>query len=319
MADKLEVADRFASQGAPVTSVLRICQLASSTYYACQKRKGEAKVPASPGSPGRPKPGYSWTQGGCKVSDEQIEEWITELLEGEEEAYGYKLLTECLRERHQLVVNPKKVYRLCKEMGVLQKARPARSRHPRRLARNRVVTAPNQLWQLDVKYGYVAGEDRFFFVASILDVFDRAIVGYHRGPSCKAPAICEMLRRAVHERGCASNAGEETLVVRTDNGPQFLSQPFAEACAELQIQHERIPPATPNMNAYIESFHSILEFSLFSRRSFDTQAEAYEAVDAYMDFYNHRRKHGSLKRMAPLRFHEWVMSLPDRSRYERKA
>jgi hypothetical protein len=44
---------------------------------------------------------------------------------------------------------------------------------------------PNQLWQADIKYGYVAGRDRFFFVFSIIDVFDRVIANYYRGPVCE--------------------------------------------------------------------------------------------------------------------------------------
>jgi len=79
------------------------------------------------------------------------------------------------------------------------------------------------------------------------------------------------------------------------------------------MEHERIPPHTPNMNAYIESFHSLLERELLAITEFATFAEAYEAVDRYMDFYNNRRMHGSLRRMPPVRFSEWAMQLPDRS------
>ncbi len=47
--------------------------------------------------------------------------------------------------------------------------------------------------------------------------------------------------------------------IRTDNGSQFISNAFAATCDELELIHERIPVKTPNMNAHIESFHSILE------------------------------------------------------------
>lgn len=48
-------------------------------------------------------------------------------------------------------------------------------------------------------------------------------------------------------------------VIRSDNGPQFISHRFEEACESFGMIHERIPPKTPNKNAHIESFHSILE------------------------------------------------------------
>ncbi|MOA64531.1 Integrase core domain protein [compost metagenome] len=63
-------------------------------------------------------------------------------------------------------------------------------------------------------------------------------------------------------------------MIRTDNGPQFISKLFGDTCESLDMIHERIPPRTPNMNAYIESFHSILEDNLFGGRAFMTFEEA---------------------------------------------
>jgi len=59
---------------------------------------------------------------------------------------------------------------------------------------------------------------------------------------------------------------------------------------------------TPNMNAYIESFNSILEDECYSRYEFETFAEAYEAISTYLDYYNHRRIYGSIGYMAPAVF-----------------
>ncbi|ELK43989.1 integrase catalytic subunit, partial [Brevibacillus agri BAB-2500] len=55
---------------------------------------------------------YSLSKDGQPVSDEQIKEWLSELIADEESAYGYRKLTVCLRRDHQLVINKKKVYRL---------------------------------------------------------------------------------------------------------------------------------------------------------------------------------------------------------------
>ncbi|XXM72303.1 condensation domain-containing protein [Lysinibacillus sphaericus] len=59
-----------------------------------------------------------------------------------------------------------------------------------------------------------------------------------------------------------------------------------------------------NYNAYIESFFSILERDVFRRNEFEHFEEAYFEVDEFMEFYNHRRYHGSLGRMSPAKFHE---------------
>ncbi|MCM2534505.1 integrase core domain-containing protein [Neobacillus pocheonensis] len=79
-------------------------------------------------------------------------------------------------------------------------------------------------------------------------------------------------------------------MIRSDNGPQFISHAFEQGCLEFQTEHERIPPKTPNMNAHIESFHRILEDDCFSRFQFET----YEEVAWFMKFYNEQRIHSSI-------------------------
>jgi putative transposase len=254
------------------------------------------------------------TQTGLKINDEQIKEWLMELVEGEEHVYGYKLLARCLRNERELVLNKKKSYRLCQELGILQKQRERTAKHPRRLPKNRIVTGPNQLWQMDIKYGYVTGCERFFFVLSIIDVFDRVVVNQYRGPICEAKHAVQTLWHALERRV----KPDETLPdIRTDNGPQFVSKLFGDTCESLDMTHERIPPRSPNMNAYIESFHSLLERDLFNKMSFMSFEEAYEELDKYMDFYNNRKMHGSLKLMPPAKFSEWVLTLEDRSMFHK--
>ncbi|KQX46668.1 integrase [Paenibacillus sp. Root444D2] len=289
---------------------MRITGLSMSTYYDRRKRISNTTAPKADNQKGRPLPGFSRTVTGEKVSDEQITEWLLELLEGEEHVYGYKLLAQCLRNERGLILNKKKSYRLCKEQGILQKQRERKTKHPCRLPKNRIVTGPNELWQMDIKYGYVTGCRRFFFMLSIIDVFDRVVVQQYRGPVCEAKHAVQTLWRALESR---VKPGEELPAIRTDNGPQFISQLFGDTCESLSMVHERIPPRSPNANAYIESFHSLLERDVFGRRDFMTFDEAYEALDHYMDFYNNRKMHGSLKKMAPIQFSQWVMTLEDRS------
>jgi putative transposase len=96
--------------------------------------------------------------------------------------------------------------------------------------------------------------------------------------------------------------------IRTDNSPQFISKLFNDTVEELSIIHERIPVKTPNMNAHIESFHSILEDECYSRHEFKSFMEVYAVITEYMRYYNERRRHGSIKYMAPNKFYEAFMS-----------
>nr|WGD68725.1 IS3 family transposase [Bacillus subtilis]WGD69223.1 IS3 family transposase [Bacillus subtilis]WGD69593.1 IS3 family transposase [Bacillus subtilis] len=107
-----------------------------------------------------------------------------ELISGEAGVYGYRKLCLRLRSEYALQINKKKVYRLCKELDILQPQREVKFHYPRKLARNRIITESNQLWEADIKYGYIEGEERFFFILSLIDVYDRSIIDYHIGLHC---------------------------------------------------------------------------------------------------------------------------------------
>ena len=91
--------------------MLRIVGVNEATYY--YRKKNNINKPRVH-SGGRPIPGYSFNKQNKPISDEQIKEWLLELITGEESAYGYRKLKLCLNNEYDLVINKKKVYRLCK-------------------------------------------------------------------------------------------------------------------------------------------------------------------------------------------------------------
>jgi len=160
-------------------------------------------------------------------------------------------LSESAKETKQIEEQNFKLKKLIgeKELDVLRPQREIKSKYPRKLARNRIVTAPNQLWETDIKYGFIMGEDRFFYVLSIIDVYDREIIDYHIGLHCEGQDAAATLVRALIRRKMFEV--DVKPVIRSDNGPQFISHKFADKCIEITMEHERIPCKTPNMNAHI--------------------------------------------------------------------
>ncbi|WP_415783146.1 transposase, partial [Brevibacillus invocatus] len=122
------------------------------------------------------------------------------------------------------------------------------------------------------------------------------------GLSCEGKHAAQVLQRALWKRQQFEH--EDRPVIRTDNGPQFISHAFEGACQLFRTVHERIPPKTPNKNAHIESFHSVLEKECLQRNEFQNYQEAYESVTNYLLFYNQRRIHGSLYDLSPVEFGE---------------
>ncbi|MCQ6563884.1 DDE-type integrase/transposase/recombinase [Paenibacillus mendelii] len=209
--------------------------------------------------------------------------------------YGYRKLTKILQRNPKLVINKKKVYHLCKQMNVLRPQRKLKIKHPKKLVNNRLITDSNQLWETDIKYGWIENEQRFFFLLSIIDVFDRAIVTYHHGLSCEARDLIQITQKALMKRRLFDK--ENKPVIRSDNGPQFISHRFAEACEQFCITHERI--RQPNKNAHIESYHAILESECYQRHEFESYQQAFDIVSLFIHHYNHNRILGSIYGISP--------------------
>ncbi|WP_181833302.1 IS3 family transposase [Bacillus taeanensis] len=118
--------------------MLRIVGISRSTYYYQKSYRVEEKTV----SEGRPAPGFSIKTDGTKVFDDQIKEWLLQLIEHEGTAYGYHKLTMALRRYFDLTINKKKVYRLCKELGILRPQREKKTYYPRKLAKTIRLPTP---------------------------------------------------------------------------------------------------------------------------------------------------------------------------------
>jgi putative transposase len=297
LADRRAVCAAFVKEGFPVNKVSAMAGLSRSSWYF------RAKSPEHDlrrNNAGRPVPGATLNRDGTWVLDSAIAMLLTQYRSRPEYANGggYRKLTKLLRRDHSIFVNPKKIYRICREKGLLLEQRSKYSRPARRIARNRRVTQPNQVWQCDLKYGYIDGDRRFFFILAFIDVFSRKVVGQHVGLRCQAGDLCNVLARAIRDEGITT---KHELVIRSDNGPQMTAKELRLWLGGLEekLAHEFIPVRTPNKNAHIESFFSILELELLRVTYFSSFAEAYEKTHQFIRFYNEERIHGSIGYIAP--------------------
>lgn len=215
--------------------------------------------------------------------------------------YGYHKITHTLRREHNLIINHKKVYRLCRELQILRNQRVIKPQVKSTISVNRIVKKSNELWEADIKYGYITGENKFFFVLSIIDVFDRSIIDYYMGYSCTGSDAAGLLRRCLIKRDLFNSTTKPAI--RTDNGPQFISHKFEDSCIDINVYHERIPSRTPNKNAHIESFHRIFQDECIGVYEFNSYKDAYLQVSKFMKRYNNNRIHSSLKYNTPNEFY----------------
>jgi len=213
---------------------------------------------------------------------------------------GSKALSKYIRRDHKIIVNHKKVARLCKKHGLLLKKRQKKkSKFKNKPSKNHLVTRENQVWEFDIKYGYIHGERRFFFYLAFIDIFTRDIKGDFIGRYCKAQDMASTLKIALESNGISD---DDNLIIRSDNGTQMSSRLLREYVEGLPVDHEFIPLASPNKNAHIESFFSILDNQL-QEQYFWSFNEAVKWISSYVDFYRYDRIHGSLG-MSPVDFIE---------------
>lgn len=295
MDQRLDIAKEYINKGHTISAVLKYCGICESTYYDSIKVTEKSTY-----KPGRKPPGFSIDNNGVIYLDSAIKSLIEDYRSKEEfqNAGGYKALHHYIKRDHNLVVNHKKLYRLCKEGKFLLPKNKKKIKINRKISENRKIDKPNKLWQFDIKAGYIHGENKYFYLLAIIDVFNREVVNYHIGYSCKAKDLLITFKEAIIKH--SPNLDE--LVTRSDNGPQMTSNMFYKYINDIGLEHEFIPVKCPNKNAFIESFFSIFEIQFLQVWYFNSMSGVFEKISKFIEFYNNRRLHGSLKYNSPIEF-----------------
>ncbi len=188
-----------------------------------------------------------------------------------------------------------------REMKLLSSPKKRSIRKYSMQCQNRLVINSNQLWESDIKYAYIAGTRQTAYILSVIDVFDRELIAYKVVTACTADIACEVLLKSLYKREIKGKS--ENLIIRTDNGSQYISHKFGMLCLKEKINHERIPVKSPNYNAHIESFHRYFEDECLTGKTYMTLKELEEDIDRHINNYNTKRIHSSINYMTPREFY----------------
>jgi transposase InsO family protein len=155
---------------------------------------------------------------------------------------------------------------------------------------------PNHTWVGDLTE--VPNEEGRFYLASVIDLHSRRIVGFAMDTHHDAPLAKAALCTAVAVRG-GDVAG---VVFHTDQGGEYTGEVFGKACRAAQVTQSMGRTGSALDNAAAESWHSTLEFELFRDAHFRSRVEARRAVAAFIDEYNLTRRHSTLGMLAPVAY-----------------
>lgn len=189
-----------------------------------------------------------------------------------------------------------------------EKARPA----PDLVERRFEATGPNQLWVADATYiPTVAG---FLFLAMVLDVFSRKVVGWAMATRLRTELMLAALEMAALQRK------PKTVIHHSDQGCQYTSLAFGRRCEELGVRPSMGSVGDAYDNAMAESFFATLECELLDRTRFQTPAEAEPAVFSWIEaWYNTKRRHSSIGYLSPNEFERRHAEGVPQPRVERRS
>lgn len=251
---------------------------------------------------------YAWRRrrpGRRALENELLGRRLAELFEDNRRVYGSPRLTVSLK-REGIPCGRNRVARHMRRLGLRARQKKAfrpkttDSRHPHPIAPNRLrevkVKKPDEAWVSDITY--IATEEGWIYLAGVMDLCSRKIVGWATADHLKTSLVQAALGQAVAERG--PGAG---LLSHSDRGVQYASQDYRKALQKIGSVPSMSGRGNCYDNAAMESFWSTLKTEWLHGKTFRNQQEADLAIFDYIEtFYNPRRLHSALGYRSPVEF-----------------
>ncbi len=224
---------------------------------------------------------------------------------GSKGVYGSPNIHAELADDHGIRVGRKRVARLMRRAGlrgatlrryvVTTQPDPRDARAIDLVDRQFYADGPDRLWVADITY--IPTWSGFLYLAMVLDVYSRRVVGWAMETHLRTELIVEALNMAIEQRR------PRKVIHHSDRGCQYTSYAFGKRCREANVMPSMGSVGDAYDNAMAESFFATLERELLDRRRFRSHAEARMAVFEWLEgWYNPRRRHSSLGYRSPVNY-----------------
>jgi putative transposase len=242
------------------------------------------------------------------LSDEALLVHIRAVFAAHRGAYGWPRIWRQLR-AEGVRVGKLRVQQLMRQHGI--RARGKRrfrvttdSRHglpiaPNLLNRNFTVAAPNRVWAGDMTY--IQTEEGWLFLAVVLDLFSRRIVGWSLREHMRSELAVDALRMAWLQR---SPDRKTELIFHSDRGSQYASSDFNQVLNECAIQPSMSRKGDCWDNACSETLFASLKVERLHGQRFQTIRQAKDETLDWLLWYNRTRLHSTLKYVSPMQFEQ---------------
>lgn len=222
-------------------------------------------------------------------------------------AYGSPMIHAELADEHGIRIGRKRVARLMRAAGlrgamlrrfvITTTPDPKASRAIDLVDRPFYAEGPDRLWVADITY--IPTWAGFLYLAMVLDVYSRRIVGWAMEMHLKTELILAALEMALAQRR------PQAVIHHSDRGCQYTSYAFGKRCQEAGVMPSMGSVGDAYDNAMAESFFATLERELLGRRRFKSQAEAKMAVFEWIEgWYNPHRRHSARGYRSPVKYEQ---------------
>ena len=178
---------------------------------------------------------------------------------------------------------------------------------PNLLNREFTVDAPDRVWSSDITY--IATGEGWLYLAAVIDLFSRQVVGWSMQPHMQASLVTDALRMAWFRRQPAPG-----LVFHSDRGSQYCGHEFQDALKAYGMKSSMSRKGNCWDNAPTESLWGRLKVGRLYGKTFATQRDAMDEIIDWLTFYNHRRLHSTLDYVSPMRFEKtWHAAQQDKA------
>ena len=224
-----------------------------------------------------------------------------------------KIRTVLVQRGHQ--VSTEYVARLMKEMGLSSVRTTAKQDYLnlRESGKKRNVlcqqfsaTRPNEVWVSDVTCFRL--QDRNHYICVILDLFSRKVIAHKVSKKNSTQLVTSTFKNAWEER-----APELELLFHSDRGAQYTSHRFQELLRSHAVVQSFSNSGRPHDNAVAESFFASLKKEELYRKDYASEPDFRRSISAYMEFYNMKRPHRTLKNRTPCQMEEDYQGVMGRS------
>ena len=236
--------------------------------------------------------------------ESQLGEEIVRIFEQNRKRYGSPRVTQALRAAGRQV-GKNRVARLMRQQKLV--ARPKRAFRPKTTVAsgeaepNRIAAleanGPDQIWVSDITY--VATAEGWLYLAVILDLFSRRVVGWKLGESLEAELVVTALQNALFLRQAPSG-----LIFHSDRGCQYTSQAVRQRLRAIGVVQSMSGQGNCYDNARAEAFFSSLKTECFPPQNcFASKAQARREIFEYIEiYYNNQRLHSALGYQTPKQY-----------------